>query len=274
MQVYRRLDIGTAKPTAAERRQTIHYGLDLAEPVAPFSVGEYLKHAMLGIEETRGAGAIPLVVGGTRLYIQALVSSFDAGPPPNPELRAQLTRQIASEGSAVLHAQLREVDPTTAERLHPNDAKRIIRALEVFQTAGRPLSVVQAESQLRAGLLSPLVIALVDDRETLYRRVEARTAAMIRSGWLEEVSGLLRGGFAEGLNAIKAHGYPELAAYLRSELELGEAIERINRNIRHYVRYQLGWIRHMPGIHIVEAVGPVADQAASVLALIESRGPL
>jgi len=247
MQVYRRMDIGTAKPTLAERDAVQHYCIDVADPDRPYSVAEFLDAALPAIAETQEAGETPLIVGGTRLYIHALTESFDPGPPPNPERREQLMTEAEATGLEALHARLAQMDPAAAARIHPNDQKRIIRAIEACEAAGKSFSELQRESQQTPPLLRATKIALVKDRPDLYRAVEARTAAMIREGWLKEVAELLEDGYGPAFDRIMAHGYRELAAHLQGQMSLEEAVEQINKNVRHYVRYQLGWIRQTPG---------------------------
>jgi tRNA dimethylallyltransferase len=270
MQVYRQMDIGTAKPTPAERAAVPHYGLDLVDPDQPFSVAEYVNAVMPGIEETQRAGAIPLIVGGTRLYIQALSGHFDRAAPPNPELRRSLYAEAGQFGAPALHARLASVDPEAATRVHPNDLKRIVRALEVHHAMGQAISDVQARSRQVQPLADALIIALVRDRETLYRIVEERTRAMIQAGWIDEVRRLVTAGYGPWLDLTKAHGYRELAAYLGGSLTLEDAEKQIDLNVRHYVRYQLGWIRQMAGIHILNAGASPTDLACELIPLVES----
>lgn len=274
MQVYRRMDIGTAKPTPAEREAVPHYGLDLADPNKPYSTAEYLAVALQAIAETREAGLLPLVVGGTRLYLQAVAGHYEGSSPPLLEFRARLMAQAEDRGAESLHRELAVIDPPAAARIHSNDLKRIIRALEVYEATGKTISQFQDESRQAAPRTQAITIALVRDREEIYRGVEKRTEAMIGEGWLEEVDGLLRDGYGPGLEAIKAHGYRELAAYLQGTMTLPDAVTLINRNVRRYVRYQLGWIRQMQGAHVVDAEGPVAALAGRLMDVIESSGYL
>lgn len=261
MQVYRGMDLGTAKPTALERQMAPHYCIDLVDPDVPFSVAEYLAAAIPAIQEARNAGELALVVGGTRLYLQALTGAFDQASPPDPAYRERLLARAGSSGTPALHAELAAVDPEGAARIHANDLKRIIRALEVYEATGQTISELQEASRRAAPGVNAVKIALVQDRDVLYRKVEARTAAMLQDGWLEEVARLLEAGYGPSLASTKAHGYRELAAYLQGEMSLESALEIINRNIRHFVRYQLGWIRRLPGVHLIEVDAPPEELA-------------
>ncbi len=262
MQVYRRMEAGTAKPTAAQRAMVPHHLIDWIDPATPFTVAEYRAAAIPVVERLRGEGRGPLVVGGTRLYLQSLVAPFATGPPPDPLFRAGLTGIPSPE----LHARLRVVDPTTAARLHPEDRKRIIRALEVYQASGEPLSVHQARSQVDGGRFDPVWVALLRDREALYARIERRVDGMIAAGLIEEVEGFRREGLRESDIAMQAHGYKEVLGYLVGRYDRDEAIRLLKRNTRHYAKYQLGWMRSTPGMQFVRADAP--DAAARVAALL------
>ena len=177
------------------------------------------------------------------------------------------------EHEQALHRRLAAIDPDSGSRIHPNDLKRIIRALEFYAATGQTISNLQAVSREQAARAPAIWIALVRDREEIYGTVESRTRAMIRDGWIEEVARLLDQGFGPGLELIKAHGYRELAAYVRGETSLGAASDAINKNVRHYVRYQLGWIRQMPEIQVVAADRPPSELAQAVLTIIEEENP-
>ncbi|MCA1595084.1 MAG: tRNA (adenosine(37)-N6)-dimethylallyltransferase MiaA [Chloroflexi bacterium] len=255
MQVYRGLDIGTAKPTAEEQAAVRHYGLDLIDPVRVFSVAEWLEAAKPAVEETLAAGEWPIITGGTRLYLHALASPFDAGPPPDYSLRKQIEEDARQSGTAAIHKRLAMVDPEAASRIHPSDMKRIVRALEVHAAGRRPLSHLQEQSRQAAPAVDAVWFGMVRDRAELYDIVEKRTARMIEAGWMAEVEGLVRSGRAPAIDQIRAHGYRELCGVLAGQSSLPAAVEQINRNVRHFVRYQLGWIRGHSGIQVLDA-GP------------------
>jgi tRNA dimethylallyltransferase len=264
MQVYRRMEAGTAKPSPEERAAVPHHLIDIVDPSEPFTVSSYRGAAIPVIEALLARGKIPLVVGGTRLYLQSLVAPFTAGPPPDPAFREQLDAIPAPE----LHARLQAVDPATASRLHPEDRKRIIRALEVYQASGEPISAHQARSQSTGGRFEPVWVALIREREELYARIERRVDEMIAAGLIEEVEGFLREGLRESDIAMQAHGYKEVMGYLLGRYDRDEAIRLLKRNTRRYAKYQLGWLRNTPGMQFVRA--DVPDVAATIAAIIRT----
>jgi tRNA dimethylallyltransferase len=246
MQVFRRMDVGTAKPTAAERARLPHELIDVVEPWESFSVAEYLDrareaHARLGAE-----GRIALYVGGTALYLKALLHGMFAGPSTDPEIRARLKRRAVEEGAAALHRELARADPVAAERIHPNDQKRVIRALEVFELTGEPISELQREWARPPGKVVR-VAGLRMRRELLHRRIARRVEAMLAAGWIEEVRAILdAGGF--GPQASKAVGYAEILRYLRGELERERLALEITAATRRFARRQMTWFRSFPQI--------------------------
>jgi tRNA dimethylallyltransferase len=262
MQVYRRMEAGTAKPTAADRAAVPHHMIDVADPAEPFTVADYRRLAIPILDRLLADGKRPLVVGGTRLYLFSLLSPFFEGPPPDPAYRALLAEIPAPE----LHRRLREVDPQTAARLAPADRKRLTRALEVWHTSGRPISELQAESQRTGGRYTARWIGLVREREEIYRRIDARVDAMIAGGLIEEVEAFLREGLSERHTAMQAHGYKEVMGYLLGRYDRAEAIRILKRNTRHYAKYQLGWMRQMPEMRVVRADRPHAEVVAEVVA--------
>jgi tRNA dimethylallyltransferase len=265
MQVYRRMEAGTAKPTPEQRAAVPHHLIDFVDPAEQFTVADYRAVAIPVIERLLAEGKIPLVVGGTRLYLQSLIAPFTTGPPPDPAFRATLTGLRSPD----LHARLRAVDPATAARLHPEDRKRIIRALEVYQTTGESITTFQERSQEVGGRFEPVWVALVREREEIYERIERRVDEMIAAGLIEEVEGFRREGLRESDIAMQAHGYKEVLGYLLGRYDRDEAIRLLKRNTRHYAKYQLGWLRATPGVHYVSA--DAADAADTVAALILSE---
>jgi tRNA dimethylallyltransferase len=264
MQVYRRMEAGTAKPTPEQRAAVPHHLIDFVDPAEPFTVADYRAAAIPVIEGLLARGKIPLVVGGTRLYLQSLTAPFVSGPPPDPAFR----EQHAGTSSPELHARLQLVDPETASRLHPEDRKRIIRALEVYQASGESISVHQARSQEVGGRFEAVWVALIRDREEIYERIERRVDGMIAAGLVEEVEGFLREGLRERDISMQAHGYKEVMGYLLGRYDRDEAIRLLKRNTRHYAKYQLNWLRQIPGIHFIRADAPNA--AAEIVCVIGS----
>lgn len=264
MQVYRRMEAGTAKPTPEQRAAIPHHLIDFVDPAEPFTVADYRAAAIPVIERLLAAGKIPLVVGGTRLYLQSLMAPFTSGPPPDPAFREGLIGISSPE----LHARLQAVDPATAARLHPEDRKRIIRALEVFQATGESITTFQARSQEAGGRFEPVWVALVRDRGEIYERIERRVDEMIAIGLIEEVEEFRREGLRETDIAMQAHGYKEVLGYLLGRYDRDEAIRLLKRNTRHYAKYQLGWLRATPGVQYVRADAP--DAAAQAVQIIRA----
>lgn len=268
MTLYRQLDIGTAKPTAGERARVPHHLLDLMDPSQEFSVAEYLQAARTCCGEILGRGRIPLFVGGTGLYLRSLLRGVFEGPAADPAFRRSLEERAVRLGPEGLHEELSRVDPATAGRLHPNDARRVIRALEVFHLTGRPLSEQQEEDPLPAGERPQRVFWLNLPRETLYRRIDLRVEAMFAAGWLDEVERLARREPPLGPTARKALGYQELLNWIdRGRPEpLPEVIETIQRRTRQFAKRQLTWFRNLEECRAIEISGE--ESPATVAAQI------
>jgi len=261
MAVYRRMEAATAKPSLEQRARVPHHLIDVVDPTEPFTVAEYRNQAVPLIERLTEAGKLPLLVGGTRLYLAALTAPFAPGPEPSPEFR----QTLEDRSREALHAELAEVDPETASRLHPSDRKRIVRALEVWHTTGQRISEVQAESQEVPGLYDATWIALIRDREELYDRVNARVEAMLADGLVAEVQGFLDEGLTEETPAMQGHGYKEIMRALTGEYSLEEGIRLLKRNTRRYVKYQFMWLRGMPEVHYVRADQPQEDAVEQIV---------
>lgn len=247
MQVYRGMDIGTAKPTREELAAAQHHMIDVVEPDQMFTVSMYREMACEIIDGILARGRTPLLVGGTGLYLQAISYEMSLGDNgANHALREELHR-IAGEkdGPQRLHEQLQRVDPATAEKLHPNDVRRVIRALEIYETSGRAKSD-QADEQRREGPYHVLVYGLSLPREQMYARINARVDEMIRSGLIDEVKRLLDRGIEprpEG-GAMQAIGYKEIVSALRGEITMERAVDLIKQGSRRYAKRQWTWFRH------------------------------
>ena len=252
MAVYRRMDAATAKPSPEQRARVPHHLIDIVDPTEPFTVADYRAAAVPHVERLLSAGRTPLLVGGTRLYLMALTAPFDTGPEP----RADLREQWRDRPSEDLHVELSQADPDTAARLHPSDRKRIVRALEVWHTTGRRISEVQAGSRDQGGLYEATWVALIRDREELYRRVNERVDAMIAGGLVEEVEGFVAEGMTPDTPAMQGHGYKEIMRALTGEYSREEGIRLLKRNTRRYVKYQLMWLRGMSQVRCVRADQP------------------
>lgn len=245
MQLYRGMDIGTAKATAEEMRGVPHHMLDVADPRESWSVSLYVQAADLCVRDILSRGRLPIVVGGTGLYIDSLISGRDfAGGEPDEALRNELNEKFDRVGSQAMLEQLRLADPQRAERLHPADKKRIVRALEVYISTGRTITDHDRESQSLPPRYDAAVIALsFRDRGMLYRRIDTRVDDMAERGLFDEVEALLRSGVPENATSMQAIGYKEAVRALKGEITRDEALELIKRESRRYAKRQLTWLR-------------------------------
>jgi tRNA dimethylallyltransferase len=272
--VYRGLDVGTAKPDAAERRAVPHHLIDILEPTEVYSAAAFAADAARLVREIQGRGRLPLLVGGTLLYFKALTEGLAPLPPADPALRAALEARAAREGWPVLHAELARVDAPTAARLAPGDAQRIQRALEVFLSSGVPLSTWHARGVAQAGVGMPLVsLEPVGDagRAWLHARIARRFDAMLAHGLLDEVRALrARPGVHAQLPALRSVGYRQAWQALDSG-EFGALRERGIAATRQLAKRQMTWLRSLPQRHVVPAHAPDALQHA-VAALRQAAG--
>ncbi len=241
-QVYRGLDIGTAKPTPAERRGITHHLLDLVEPSEPFSVDQWLALAEPLIAALQARGTVPIVVGGTHLYVKALLEGLFEGPPPDSELRARLMEMDAH----VRRAELEKIDPAAAGRIHFNDTRRTVRALEVFHQTGRPLSKHQGQWDAGKSRADALLVVLNRPVENLNPRINARVKTMLAAGLLEEIRALVASGrLNPASQAAQALGYKQLLEHLAGRCSLDEAVERIKIETRHFAKNQRTWLKRL-----------------------------
>lgn len=248
MQVYRRMDIGTAKPTPAERALVPHHLIDVVEPDEPFDAARYAALARRAVADIRRRGKVPLVVGGTGLYIKALLHGIFPGPAGDPAVRLRLAAELAARGVEALHARLAHGDPETARRLHPRDTARILRALEVLETTGRPISAFQQAHRFADSPYASLILGLEIERPLLYARIDRRVEEMLAAGLEEEVRGLLAAGFSPRLKPMQSLGYRHVAAWLGGRLSREEAVRTMKRDTRRYAKRQMTWFRATAGI--------------------------
>lgn len=246
-QVYRGLDIGSAKPTPAERAAVPHHVLDVVDPDASFNAADFHRLATAAIAAIARRGRPALVVGGTGLYVKVLRGGLFAGPPRDPRLRAELEALERNESGA-LHRRLAAVDPETAARLHANDVIRLVRALEVHERTGRSISELQREHAFGARVFEVRTIAVDVARAELYRRIDARCDAMIAAGLVDEVRGLLAAGHAPELPSLSSVGYRQIAAFLRGAGSLDEARAAMAQATRNLAKRQLTWFRNDPEV--------------------------
>jgi tRNA dimethylallyltransferase len=248
MQVYRYMDIGTAKPTAAEQAAVRHHLIDVVDPDEPFDAADYMALGRQALSQLLRRGKTPVVVGGTGLYIKALLYGLFRSDARDPAVRARLRAEAESQGAAALHARLIQCDPPTAGRLHPNDTVRILRALEVFEVTGRPISALQREHRFGDAPFHALKMGLSLDRETIYRRIDRRVEAMIATGLEEEVRMLLARGYGPHLKPMQSIGYSHMAAFIAGAVNRAECIRTVQRDTRRFAKRQLTWFRADPDI--------------------------
>lgn len=271
MQVYRRMDIGTAKATVAERDGVPHHMLDVAEPAESYSVARYVQEAAVCCEEIFARGHLPILVGGTGLYMDSLLSGrdFAARTPENAVLRRALEEEYDRLGGIAFREQLRAVDPERAEKLVPTDRRRLIRAMEVFHLTGETITAHDRRTAALPPRYLSLKVALsFADREFLYRRIDQRVDEMATRGLFREVETLLAEGLGPQHTAMQAIGYKEPAAALRGECTREEAVEAIARESRRYAKRQLTWLRRDPAVRWIlwERETPDLERAADTVA--------
>jgi tRNA dimethylallyltransferase len=259
MQVYRGMDIGTAKPTPDERARVPHHLIDVADPTEEFSAGRYVQLADEAIKGITGRGKVPLVVGGTGMYIRALTEGLFEGPVADFVLREELMGAERKEPGA-LYDMLKKADPQAAGKIHPSDIRRAIRALEVFQKSGKPISERQSQwgatgsdrGAGRGGRYNCKITGLTMPRPELYGRIDARVDKMFEIGLLDEVKTLRDKGCTRDLPSMHALGYKQLMAHLDGELTLGEAVHLIKRDTRHYAKRQYTWFNGQEDVQWID----------------------
>lgn len=274
MQVYRGMDIGTAKITPAEMQGVPHHMIDIKDPDEPFTVAEFQERTDRLIREIVDRGRLPMLVGGTGLYIRSVLEPYTFTPMEgDPELRQRLAAEEEAHGAGHLHRRLQQVDPKAAAKLHPNDLRRIIRALEVFTLTGTPISATQTAAGAEPRY-DDLFLALTMDREALYRRIEQRVDQMLAGGWLEEVRRLLER-YPPHLPAMQALGYRELVQYYRGLLTLPEATALIKRNTRRFAKRQFTWFRRERRLQWVDVTSAAARESAAeaIAQMAEGKWP-
>jgi tRNA dimethylallyltransferase len=248
LQVYRGFDIGTAKPSPAEQAVVPHHLIDILDPREPYSAGEFARRAAGAIAEIQERGRVPIVVGGSGLYLRALFEGISPVPPGDPEVRKRLRERLGEEGLEVLRRELLLLDPETAERLKPGDTQRILRALEVARVSGRPLSAWIAEQPFGAQRIAAIRVGLTLPRGILYDQIAGRVGRMMEEGWLEEVAGLLRQGLSPDLPAFQAIGYRQLVRHLEGKGSLEEAVAGTVQATRRFAKRQETWFRKESGV--------------------------
>lgn len=248
LQVYRGFDVGTAKPSPEERARVPHHLIDILDPHERWSAGEFARRAREAAGEIREGGRVPIVVGGSGLYLRALFEGISPIPPGDPEVRSELRRRLDEEGLPALAAELARVDPETAARLGAGDTQRILRALEVARVSGRPLSSWIKEQPFGTQRVDAIQVGLTLPRTVLYDRIAGRVARMVERGWVEEVARLLARGLDPGLPAFQAIGYRQLVRHLEGEWSLEQAIGETVKATRRFAKRQETWFRREPEV--------------------------
>jgi len=248
LQVYRGFDIGTAKPTPAERARVPHHLIDVLDPHERYSAGEFARRATEAIAGIEARGKVPIVVGGSGLYLRALLSGISPIPAGDPAIRALLRARLAVEGLPALAAELARADPETAARLAPGDTQRVLRALEVGLATGRPLAAWIARQPFGNQRIPAVSVGLTLPRSLLYDAIEGRVARMVEQGWVAEVTGLLARGLDPDLPAFQAIGYRQLALQVRGEQTLQQAIRETIQATRRFAKRQETWFRKEPDV--------------------------
>jgi len=250
MQVYRRMDIGTAKPTQDEMQGVPHHMLDVAEPNEDFSVSRYCETASRIVDDILARGKTAIIAGGTGLYMDSLIKGNDFAPFPSTGMREKLEAQADAEGMEAMLALLGSIDPEAAARLHPADRKRIIRALEVYYETGQTITEHNRKTQAIPPKYNPLWLGLdFEDRAELYSRIDKRVDMMLEAGLIQEIQNLLASGIPAKCTAMQAIGYKEFVDALEGKCSVEEAAEEVRKASRHYAKRQLTWFRRNSNMH-------------------------
>jgi tRNA dimethylallyltransferase len=276
LQVYRRMDIGTAKPTPAERSEIPHHMLDLRDPGDDFSAGDYQRLAREILHAIAGRGSLPVVAGGTGFYLKALIDGLFEGPARSQELRTRMRKIISRRGPARLHAVLRNVDPRSADHINVADTARIIRALEVYFLTERPLSSWQSQPRIALRSFRWLKLGIAWPREQLYERINTRVDQMYQDGLVEESRAVLSSS-PNDCHALKAIGYRQCSVFLDGGCTLEQAIDNTRQETRRYAKRQLTWFRSLPDVIWLEGkedFTPVFARATEIIREWLARGAL
>jgi tRNA dimethylallyltransferase len=276
MQIYRGMDIGTAKPTPEQRKLVYHHMIDVVDPAQPYSVGDFYRDARVAIDAVLASGGTPMVVGGTGLYIRALMRGLFHGPPANLELREKLLQKEAEAGDGALYADLARLDPEAAVKIHPNDLRRTIRALEVYYLKEKRLSEFQREHAFTDRPYRFRLLFLVRGRSELYPRIERRVDQMIAAGLEAEVKGMVLKGYGGDLISMQALGYKHFIDYFNGKTTYDETVALLKRDTKRYAKRQFTWFRREPDAEWVDITGleKSADIAAQIKKTIEISGRL
>jgi len=262
MQIYKYMDIGTAKPTKEERELAVHHLIDFVEPDAEFSVADYTALAHEKIAEIYSRGKIAVVCGGTGLYINSLIDDVTFGEMDTDyELRDELRSIAENQGAQVLLDMLAEFDEESAKKIHPNNLKRLIRAIEFYKVTGVPISRHQEMTKQVESRYNPLMMIIDHDRDVLYQRINQRVDIMLQKGLIDEVKSLMEKGYTRDMNSMKGIGYKEVMDYLEGNASYEEMLEILKQSTRHYAKRQLTWFRRDERINYIDAKSNVLEEA-------------
>jgi len=269
MQIYRFMDIGTAKPSLEERQGIPHYMIDIINPDEQYSAALFREEAEKHILDIYSRGKIPVIAGGTGLYVRSVIDQYSFTQTGiDTELRTRLYKVAESEGSPAIHQLLEKVDSHTAAKIHPNNLKRVIRALEVYYNTGKPISIFRDQDRLKPVKYTLFMFGLKMNREDLYLRIEERVDKMIADGLVQEVSNLLKIGYSPELTSMQGLGYKEIVPYLKGKATLEEAILTLKKNTRRYAKRQITWFGHDPRVNWLDTAS-VFDPAEEIMKRIE-----
>jgi len=262
MQIYKYMDIGTAKPTKEEMAQAVHHLIDFVEPDAEFSVADYTDLAHEKIADIYSRGKLAVVCGGTGLYINSLIDDVTFGEMESDyALRAELRKIAENQGAQVLLDMLAEFDEESAKKIHPNNLKRLIRAIEFYKVTGVPISKHQQMTKLIESRYNPLMMIIDHDRDVLYQRINQRVDIMLKEGLVDEVKSLMEKGYKRDMNSMKGIGYKEVMDYLEGNTSYEEMVEILKQSTRHYAKRQLTWFRRDERINYINAKSNVLEEA-------------
>ncbi len=277
MQVYRHMDIGTAKVTKEEAKGIPHHLIDILDPEEEWNVMLFQQKAKEAIADISSRGKIPILCGGTGFYVHALLYDTDFAEEEGDELRESLEREMEEQGPEAMHARLLQVDPESAAAIHPNNRKRVIRALEYYMMHGRPISRHNAEQHERSSPYDFLLFGIDMDRAVLYDRIERRVDQMMEEGLVQEVQDLLAQGIRPGMTSMQGLGYKEMIPYLEGKEELEESVRVLKRDTRHFAKRQLTWFRKEKDMIWLRADDPnesLVSQALRYIPKTFAEGPL
>jgi tRNA dimethylallyltransferase len=268
--VYREFDVGTAKPNAQERSRAPHHLLDIVAPDEVFTAGEYARRARAVLNDIRQRRRMPIVVGGTGLYLRALLEGLSEGPQRSEELRARMRERVQERGPEHLHRILRRLDPAAAERIHPNDVSKMVRAVEVCLAARRPLTELWQQGRDPLVGFNVLRIGLDPDRDKLYERINQRARAMFDRGLVEETQRILER-YGDTARPLSSLGYKQAGQLLSRELDRESAISAAQQGHRNYAKRQMTWFRREPGVHWLRGFGDEPAMQSEAIKLVDSE---